>query len=131
VLAFALILVVVLIVGALAARMLSGAVKAIGLGFVDRILGAVFGFLRGLAIVVLFALIAGVTMLPKLDWWQNAALGRPLADAALALKPYLPRAWAQRLDFSAAGTISAQVGGHGSARVAPMPPGEHLTCVES
>jgi len=107
VLAFALILIVVLVAGALVARTLSGAVKAIGLGFVDRLLGAAFGAVRGVAVVVLFALVAGVTTLPKQDWWQNAMLGRPLADAALAFKPYLPRAWAERLDFSAPGTISA------------------------
>jgi len=111
VLAFALILIAVLIGGALIARTLSGAIKAIGLGFVDRLLGAVFGAARGVAVVVLFALVAGLTALPKQDWWQNALLGRSLAEAALALKPYLPRAWAERLDFSAPGTISACWGG--------------------
>jgi membrane protein required for colicin V production len=119
VLAFALILIVVLVAGALVARTLSGAVKAIGLGFVDRLLGAVFGAVRGFAVVVLFALVAGVTTLPKLDWWQNAMLGRPLADAALAFKPYLPRAWAERLDFSTPGTISA----FWSGPIANGPPG--------
>jgi membrane protein required for colicin V production len=100
VLAFALILIAVLVVGAVIAHMLSGAVRAIGLGFLDRLLGALFGFARGLAVVVLFALIAGVTTLPARDWWQNSTFGRPLADAALSFKPYLPRAWAERLDFS-------------------------------
>lgn len=111
VLAFALILIGVLVAGALVARTLSGAVKAIGLGFVDRLLGAVFGAARGIAIVVVFALVAGVTTLPKQDWWQNAMLGRPLAEAALALKRYLPRAWAERLDFAAPGTISVRWSG--------------------
>ena len=107
VLAFGLILIAILVAGALLARMLTGAVRAIGLGFVDRLLGAVFGMARGLAVVVLFALVAGLTTLPKQDWWQNSMLGRSLAEAALSLKPYLPRAWAERLDFSAPGTMSA------------------------
>ena len=107
VIAFALILIAILVIGAIVARMLSSAVKAIGLGFVDRLLGAVFGAARGLAVVVLFALIAGVTTLPKEDWWQNSTLGRSLAETAMALRPWLPRAWADRLDFSAPGTISA------------------------
>jgi membrane protein required for colicin V production len=111
VLAFALILIAVLVCGALVARMLSGAVKAIGLGFVDRLLGAVFGVARGLAVIVLFALVAGVTTLPKQEWWQNSLLGRSLAEAALAFKPWLPQAWAERLDFSAPGTISARWSG--------------------
>jgi membrane protein required for colicin V production len=127
VLAFALILVVVMIAGGLIAWMLSSAVRAIGLGFVDRLLGAVFGVARGLLVVVAIALIAGVTTLPKHDWWQNAALGPTLSEVALSLKPYLPRAWAERLDFSAAGRASAGLGG----RAAGAPPGECLPCVES
>ena len=111
VLAFALILITVLVIGGLVARTLSGAVKAIGLGFVDRLLGAVFGAARGLALTVLFALVAGLTTLPKQDWWQNSLLGRPLGEVASGLKPYLPRPWAERLDFSAPGTISAQLNG--------------------
>ena len=119
VLAFALILIAVLVAGAILARTLSGAVKAIGLGFVDRLLGAVFGVARGVAVVVLFALVAGLTALPKEDWWQNSMLGRSLAEAALGLKPYLPRAWAERLDFSAPGTMSADWSG----AIASEPPG--------
>ena len=119
VLAFALILIAILVAGAILARMLSGAVRAIGLGFVDRMLGAVFGAARGVAVVVLFALIAGATTLPKQDWWQNSMLGRSLAEASLALKPYLPREWAERLDFSAPGTISA----HWSGPIARGPSG--------
>jgi len=116
--AFAAILLAVMIVGAAASRMLAGVVRAIGLGFVDRMLGAAFGVARGLLAIVVFALIAGVTALPKRDWWQNSTLGQPLAQAALALRPYLPRAWAERLDFSAAGIVSARLG-------------EHRSCAES
>ena len=117
-LAFAVILIAVMIAGAIVSRLLTGVVRAIGLGFVDRTLGAVFGVARGLLAVVAFALIAGVTALPKRDWWQNSSLGQPLAQAALSLKPFLPRAWAERLDFSAAGVFSARLG-------------EHRTCAES
>lgn len=117
-LAFAVILIGVMILGAVVSRMLSSVVRAIGLGFTDRLLGAAFGVARGVAIVVLFALVAGVTALPKRDWWQNSALGQPLAQAALALKPYLPRAWAEKLDFSPAGIFSARLG-------------ELVSCVES
>jgi membrane protein required for colicin V production len=45
--AFGLILLVVLIAGALAARSLAGLIRALGLGFMDRILGLVFGVARG------------------------------------------------------------------------------------
>ncbi len=74
------------------AYLLSRLIHAAGLGFVDRFLGAFFGLARGLAMVVLFVLVAGVTALPRNDWWQNASLGRRRwSTAALALRPWLPR----------------------------------------
>src|SRR3954471_4845594 len=51
VLAFALILVGVLVAGTLIALVLSKLIRAIGLGFVDRLLGAAFGLARGLLLV--------------------------------------------------------------------------------
>jgi membrane protein required for colicin V production len=100
VLAFALILVAALVAGALVAWPLNTVIRKSGLGFVDRFLGALFGLARGLLLVLAFALVAGLTTLPRQDWWQNAALAPALAAAALASAPWLPAEWAQRLDFS-------------------------------
>jgi membrane protein required for colicin V production len=71
----------------------------VGLGFLDRTLGAIFGLARGLLIAVLFVLFAGLTTLPRTDWWQNSATSPALTAAALTLRPWLPRAWAERLDY--------------------------------
>ena len=101
--AFALIFIVVVVVGALLGWMLSRAIRAIGLGFVDRLLGAVFGMARGVLIVVVLVLLAGLTTLPRQEWWQNAFLAPPLVSAALSLRPWLPQSMAQRLDFGPAG----------------------------
>ena len=127
VLAFALIVIVFLIAGALVAALLRGAVHAIGLGFVDRFLGALFGLARGALLAVLFALVAGLTALPQRDWWQNSLLGPTLADSALSLRAYLPDEWAARLDFSATGRKRSP-GTGASARA----PGEEADpCAES
>ena len=99
VLAFALILVGVLIVGALVGFVLSRLVSAVGLRFLDRLLGAVLGFARGILIAVVVVLCAGLTTLPKKDWWQNALTSPTLTMAALSLRPWLPKAWADRLDY--------------------------------
>ena len=99
VLAFALILVGVLIVGALAGFLLSRLVSAVGLRFLDRLLGAALGFARGILIAVVVVLFAGLTTLPKKDWWQNALSSPALTTAALSLRPWLPKAWADRLDY--------------------------------
>lgn len=127
VLAFALIVIGVLVAGALAAALLSKMIRAVGLGFLDRFLGALFGLARGAAIVVLFVLIAGVTTLPRYEWWQNASLGPALVTAALALRPWLPAAWAGRLDYSPAGRQPAR----GRAARAAVATGESERCVES
>ena len=126
-LAFVLILVLFMIAGALVAWLLRSAVHAIGLGFVDRFLGALFGVARGALLAVLFALIAGITTLPRHDWWQNSILGPVLADSALALRPYLPEEWAARLDFSATGKAR----GPAPESALLSPDGEAEPCVES
>jgi membrane protein required for colicin V production len=101
--AFVLILIGALLVGALVAWPLSSVIRKSGLGFVDRFLGAVFGVARGVVLVMAFVLIAGLTTLPRQDWWQNSALAKPLVMGALTLAPWLPREWAERLDYSREG----------------------------
>jgi membrane protein required for colicin V production len=112
VIAFAGIFLAAILVGALIAWPLRAVVKKAGLGFVDATLGATFGLVRGLALMIAFALVAGATGLAQREWWQNAYIAPTLASAALALRPWLPHDWAERLDFSAAG----------NAPVAPAPP---------
>lgn len=73
--AFAILFIVTLIAGSLLSGLLAQLVKATGLSGTDRLLGLIFGAIRG-AIVVL----ALVIILPKLipvtqdGWWQQAQL---------------------------------------------------------
>ena len=108
VIAFAIILVTVLIVGAIVGWTLARAVRAIGLGFVDRTLGAVVGIARGVLIVIVGVLFAGLTSFPRQDWWQRSVLAPPLVLGALSLRPWLPKPMADRLDFSSAPHVPAK-----------------------
>ena len=45
-------------------------VEAIGLRPVDRTLGAVFGVLRGVLILLVLVVMAGLTGLDQAPWWQ-------------------------------------------------------------
>jgi membrane protein required for colicin V production len=101
--AFVGILLGALLVGALIAWPLGSFIRRVGLGFVDRFLGAIFGVARGMVLVLAFVLIAGLTSLPRLEWWQSSVLARPLAVLALSLKPWLPVQWAAQLDYSREG----------------------------
>ena len=108
VIAFALLLIAALLAGALVAWPLSKAVRAAGLGFVDRFLGSIFGLVRGIGLVLAFVFVAGFTMLPRSVWWQQSALVPPLVAGVGALRPHLPPEIAGRLDYSphGAGTHS-------------------------
>jgi membrane protein required for colicin V production len=107
IIAFALIIIAALLAGAFIAWPLAKAVRAAGLGFVDRFLGSIFGLARGVLLAVGFVLVAGLTGLPRADWWQNSTLAPPLVTAALTLKPWLPPEWAERLDYSPGGAPRA------------------------
>jgi len=97
--AWALIFIAVLILMALLRMSVSGLLKAIGLSPINRLLGMVFGAVRGLAIVMLLVAVGGMTMLPKEKWWVEAYLSAPLETAVLASEPWLPPEVAQRIRF--------------------------------
>jgi membrane protein required for colicin V production len=101
--AFALIIIAALLAGALIAWPLSTAIRAAGLGFVDRFLGSIFGLVRGAAFVLAFVLVAGLTPLPRTTWWQGSALVPALIAGVMALRPWLPAALIARLNYSPGG----------------------------
>jgi len=88
-----------LIVTMLVGLLLSKIVKAVGLGGVDRMLGAFFGAARGLLIVLATALLAGLTSAPRQPLWLDSASGPMLVQVAQALKPLLPQTFAERLRY--------------------------------
>ncbi len=97
--AFALIVIAVLVAVALLRIALSKLLRAIGLGPLDRFLGAVFGVARGGLVVLLCMLIGGLTVLPQQAWWRQAWLAPPLETAVLAAKPWLPDTVAKRIRY--------------------------------
>jgi membrane protein required for colicin V production len=82
--------------GVLLARLL----RAAGLGFVDRALGAVFGLARGALLAWILTLLGGLTSLPQQSWWRESLFAPPLQAAVLAARPLLPLEIAKRLKYS-------------------------------
>ena len=97
--AYVAVIAVSLILTSLAGLLLSKVVQAVGLGGVDRVLGAGFGMLRGLLIVLAAALVAGLTSAPRQPWWRDSLSGPLLAQAVGTLKPLLPQTLAERLRY--------------------------------
>ncbi|WEY42016.1 CvpA family protein [Paraburkholderia sp. SUR17] len=92
--AFAVIVVGVILVAGVASAVLSRLVQATGLSGVDRSLGLLFGLARGVVLVLILVALAGLTELPKQAFWRNALL-RPYAEQGVReLKPLLPEALA-------------------------------------
>ncbi len=97
--AFIAVFVATLAVCTLAGVLLARMTKVAGLGGLDRALGGVFGLARAVLILLAFALLAGLTALPRQPAWRNSVCGESLAQAALALRPWLPRTFAGRLRY--------------------------------
>ena len=64
------------------ALLVSKLVNSAGLGFEDRMLGGLFGFARGLLLVLVLVLVAGMTALPRQTVWKDAMLSAPLEKLA-------------------------------------------------
>ena len=97
--AFVAVFVLMLAVTTLIGLLLSKILKAAGLAGLDRTLGGVFGLARGFLIMIAFTLLAGLTALPRHQGWKQATTRNLLEQSALALKPWLPPAFAVRLRY--------------------------------
>ncbi len=95
-----LIFVGVLVVMSLVRLAVRSMVKALGLSVSDRLLGMVFGLVRGLLVVMLLVGLGGMTAAPKQSWWKDATLSPPLETAVLVARQWLPDDLAKRIRFS-------------------------------
>lgn len=74
-------------------------IKASGLSLADRGLGGLFGLARGIIFVLAAVIVAGMTDLPKQDFWRNALLS-PMAETGVrTVKPFLPAALSEHVNF--------------------------------
>jgi membrane protein required for colicin V production len=88
--AWVLVLLVVLIAAGLLARVLKQLLSVAGLGLVDRLLGGVFGLVRGTMVLMLIVLLIGLTPFKKYPIWTSSQVV-PLAQLLLEfVKPVLP-----------------------------------------
>jgi len=97
--AFVGLFVATLVVTTIAGLLVSKLVKVVGLSGLDRTLGSAFGVARGALIVLMFALFAGLTTLPQRPLWRDSVTGQPLSRAVLAVRAWLPPAFAERLRY--------------------------------
>jgi membrane protein required for colicin V production len=89
IISFLLLVVGVMVLSALLGKALNRTAHAIGLGFLDRILGAAFGFCRGclLGVAILMAIAA---FLPHSTWIENSQLSSYFLAGAHAVSFVVP-----------------------------------------
>jgi len=81
--AWLLILVGVLLLTGLVSMLLSQLVKATGLGALDRLLGTIFGFARGMVIVLVLVFLVRELLPPRDQVWLYQAQLMPRIDALM------------------------------------------------
>ncbi len=96
---FAALFFIVLLAMSLVAMGVSHLIKSAGLSAEDRMLGALFGLARGLAVVTLVVLLAGTTALPEQPFWREAVLRPALERVAIVVKSWLPPAVSQHIRY--------------------------------
>ena len=88
--AFLLLFFMTLILGSLISFILNQLIEKTGLTGTDRLLGMVFGIIRGLVLVSVMVMLAGLTPLPEDPWWKHSLLIPPFQSLAIWLKDHIP-----------------------------------------
>ena len=98
-LAFAGLFLAVLLVGGLLTFLVGKLVEKTGLSGTDRLLGGVFGGVRGVTVVLALILVAGLTPIPGDPWWQQSRTIQSLMPLAEWSAQYLPDYILEHMNF--------------------------------
>ena len=96
--AFVLVFIAAVFAAGLVAFLVKKLINAIGLRPVDRTLGAAFGVVRGVILLLAAAVVIDMTFLKSSPWWQDSQGAAWLTAALKGLKPLLPEPFAKYLD---------------------------------
>jgi membrane protein required for colicin V production len=99
VLAFIGVLIVALLACGLINHLIGRLIQKTGLSATDRMLGGLFGVLRGVALVAIAVLVAGLTTVPGAPWWQESQAVGPFETAALMIVDWLPPDLAKHFSY--------------------------------
>lgn len=109
--AFGVVFIGVLIAGAVANYVLGQLVSKTGFAGTDRTVGGAFGIVRGVAILVVLALLAGTTPLPHDAWWRESIFIDHLQDGAIYVRNWLPDRFADAIVYPSEDTVTKRAAG--------------------
>ncbi len=96
---FGMFFVVGLMLTGLVGYLTNAMVTSVGLGVCNRVLGALFGLIRGGLLVVILATLAGMTSLPAQRELQTSFFVDWCVHGSKLLMPYLPTRMVERIHF--------------------------------
>jgi len=99
--AYAAVFIAALVVGSVVTWLIGKLVRTVGLGGIDRLLGLVFGVVRGIALACVLVLLLGLTALPREPSWHASPLIPQFQRGAEWMKAWLPASAAQHVNFDA------------------------------
>ena len=88
-----------LLVAGLVNLVMGKIVEKTGLSGTDRMLGVVFGTVRGAVVVGILVLLAGFTSVPKDLWWSQSLLLKHFQSIALELRDFMPPDIAANINY--------------------------------
>jgi membrane protein required for colicin V production len=94
---FVLVFVAAAFAAGLVARVIKTLVQAVGLRPVDRVLGAVFGLLRGVILVLIGGVVVHLTGMHQGAWWQESRSAGAITGVLHTTRPMLPEAFSKFL----------------------------------
>lgn len=98
---FALLMIATLTVGGLVNYLVIQLVERTGMSGTDRLIGMVFGAARGVLLVAVLVLLAGLTPMPGEGWWVESSLVGYFEELAYWLRDLLPPELAERFRYTA------------------------------
>lgn len=88
--AFIMVFLATLLISSLLSIALASLFKKLGLGWLNRALGGLFGLSRGIIIVCLLVFLAGMTSLPQDERWRDAMFSAPFEALVGYILPWVP-----------------------------------------
>ena len=99
--AFAALMIATLTVGGLVNYLIIQLVERTGMSGTDRLIGMIFGAARGVLLVAILVLLAGLTSLPTEDWWLGSTLVGYFQELSFWLRDLLPPEFGDHFRYAA------------------------------
>ena len=104
--AIGIIFIACLIIGTIISHLISTLVKSTGLSGTDRLLGFIFGFLRGALVVAIIALIVNFTDFSENNMWKNSIVTKQIEPLSNWLKSFIPKHVMKKVTDNEANNVS-------------------------